>query len=339
MKGRGAPFRFLGAVSVGWVGARIALLWPQTGSLPEAIKALIPLAPAVAKAAPAAAPAAKVATVASAPHAAPARPIHRATAARDDPAARMTPMPVPDPLKVQMALMGLVQYGLMDSPRALSPAFLPAASAPDRIDPMPDRWSASGWFVARGRGGLGAVPGGGQLGGGQAGLRIAYLLSPRARVAAFARVTAPLAGKGREAAIGLEWQPTRANVRVVAERRFGLDGTPGGTGLGVVAGADESVSGFRLEAYGQAGAIARAQIEPYADGAARLTRRVGGAKSALSLGIGAWGGAQRDAARLDVGPSAILALRPVRVSLDWRQRIAGRARPGSGLALTLGSDF
>jgi hypothetical protein len=29
----------------------------------------------------------------------------------------------------------------------------------------------------------------------------------------------------------------------------------------------------------------------------------------------------------------------VRLSIDWRQRIAGRARPGSGPALSIGSDF
>jgi hypothetical protein len=61
------------------------------------------------------------------------------------------------------------------------------------------------------------------------------------------------------------------------------------------------------------------------------------------LGGGAWGAAQRDAQRFDIGPSATLALplgkQNVRLALDWRQRIAGDARPGSGLALTLGSDF
>jgi hypothetical protein len=29
----------------------------------------------------------------------------------------------------------------------------------------------------------------------------------------------------------------------------------------------------------------------------------------------------------------------VKVHVDWRQRIAGNARPGSGPALTLASDF
>lgn len=214
-----------------------------------------------------------------------------------------------------------------------------APSAPAWLDPMPDRWSVSGWLVARAGSGTGAAPGGGQLGGAQAGVRAAFRIDPSARVAAFARLTTPLAGKGREAAIGVEWQPGRLPVRVIAEQRFGLDGTAGGTGLGVVAGLDTSVRGVRIETYGQAGIIARARTEPYADGAVRITSPLRRGAAPVSLGAGAWGGAQRDAQRLDIGPSVTLAHQSVRISLDWRQRIAGRARPGSGLALTIGGDF
>ena len=206
------------------------------------------------------------------------------------------------------------------------------------------RWSASAWIAARPGTGIGAAPGGSQIGGSQAGLRVAYLLAPAARLAAFGRVVTPLRGKGREGAVGLEWQPTHAPVRLVAEQRFGLDGTRGGPGLGVIAGYDGQVAGFHLESYGQAGAIWRARREPYADGAVRATRpAVAIGKARLALGVGAWGAAQRDAQRLDIGPSATLAVpvgqSAVRVALDWRQRVAGGARPGSGPALTIGSDF
>ncbi|WP_448662437.1 hypothetical protein ACG3SL_17480 [Sphingomonas sp. CJ20] len=273
--------------------------------------------------------------------------MYRATLARAD--GQPVP-PLVDPLRVEMALFGLLQFGT-------SPALPPAAPSRPQTAPWPgvtataaqgtphDRWSASGWLVARGGQGLGAAPGASQLGGGQAGLRIAYQLVPRARIAGFARVTTPLAGAGREAALGVEWQPLRAPIRLVAERRFALDGGRGGPGLGIVAGLDRAVpAGFRIEAYGQAGAIRRDRIERYADGAARLARPViarGGAS--LALGAGAWGAAQRGAARLDLGPSAIatvpVAHRNFRLALDWRQRVAGDARPGSGLALTLASDF
>ena len=196
------------------------------------------------------------------------------------------------------------------------------------------------WFALRPGTGLGTAPGGGQLGGSQAGVRAAYMLAPGRRIAAFARVAAPLSGKGREAALGVEWQPTRLPVRLVAEQRFGLDGTRGGTGIGVLGGTDSRVGGLRLETYAQAGGVRRTRWDFYVDGAARLTRPlVDESGLHISLGAGAWGAAQREAARLDIGPSVTAAMNNVRLSLDWRQRVAGLARPGSGLALTIGGDF
>lgn len=336
MNGQGRPIRFLALVALGWIGVRFALLWSQTGSLPEAIEALVPLgsgpgAGAVAASAPA--------RSATSPREARVVPVVRAGA----PAVARVAPPESDPASVQMALLALVQYG---APLTVGAAemTLPPAAQPERLPRLPSRWSASAWFVARPGNGLGTAPGGSQLGGGQAGLRVAYMLAPRQRVAVFARAVAPLRGKGAEASIGVEWQPMEAPVRLVAEQRFGLDGTRGGPGIGVVAGYDGMIAGLRLESYGQAGVIRRARTEPYADGAVRATRTLaenGGIR--LALGGGAWGAAQRDAARLDLGPSATLALplagQNVRLALDWRQRIAGNARPGSGLALTLGSDF
>lgn len=174
------------------------------------------------------------------------------------------------------------------------------------------------------------------MGGGQAGLRIAYLLAPRQRIALFARGSTPLAGRGSEAAIGIEWQPWKAPVRIAIEQRTGVDGAVGGTGAGIVAGLYREIRALRLEGYGQVGGILRGRIDPYADGAIRITHPV---LPRVSLGAGVWGGAQRDAQRLDIGPSATLSLGKARLSLDWRQRIAGRAKPGSGLALTIGGDF
>ena len=63
----------------------------------------------------------------------------------------------------------------------------------------------------------------------------------------------------------------------------------------------------------------------------------------LRLGALAAGAVQPGAARVDVGPRLTLRLPQVgeggRIALDWRQRIAGDARPESGLALTLAADF
>ncbi|MEO1488972.1 MAG: hypothetical protein AAFR88_05995 [Pseudomonadota bacterium] len=63
----------------------------------------------------------------------------------------------------------------------------------------------------------------------------------------------------------------------------------------------------------------------------------------LSVGAGAWGGAQRDVNRLDFGPTMRLDVLvgnvPARVSLDWRERISGDASPDSGLAATVSASF
>ncbi len=63
----------------------------------------------------------------------------------------------------------------------------------------------------------------------------------------------------------------------------------------------------------------------------------------LSLGAGAWGGAQDGAHRVDVGPTmrldVTLGAVPARVLLDWRERVEGDAGPGSGAAVTLSTRF
>jgi len=334
MRGRGRPLRFLAMVTIAWIGVRVALLWPRAGSLPAAIEAALPRDRAVPHRRPSAGMPLR------APVPIPRRPIPPPRM-RSPPPAYRVPLGEEHP-SVQLALMALAQYGAVSLPSLLpQPAReAPApASAPERLDPLPDRWSLSMWMVARGEGNLGAAPGG-QIGGGQAGARAAWLVSPRSRIAAYGRFTAPLRGRDREAALGLEWQPTRAPIRLVVERRFGLDRNPGGTGLGTIAGIDAEWRGFRLEAYGQAGAVLRRRADPYADGAVRGTRMIGAnGPVRFALGAGAWGAAQRDAQRLDIGPSATLAVRNLRLALDWRQRVAGGARPGSGPALTLGADF
>ncbi len=198
------------------------------------------------------------------------------------------------------------------------------------------------------RGGAGLAPGalGGQLGGSQAGARLVYTLDSQGRIALVGRVTTPLGDGLREASLGIEWQPTRLPVRFVAEQRITVSGGRGGPGVGVIGGFGPIAIGHRLraESYAQMGVIRRGAAEPYVDAALRVTRPVASlGPLRFDLGAGAWGGAQRGATRFDLGPSLGVALplrRPsLRVALDWRQRIAGEARPGSGPALTLGSDF
>lgn len=208
----------------------------------------------------------------------------------------------------------------------------------------PQRLLASAWLIARP--GKGEPSAGGLLGGSQVGVRGMFMLDRSHRIAVSARVSAPLSGQGREAALGLDWQPLPSPVHLVAERRFPLDGGRGGNALYVVGGFGprQIAPHIRAEAYAQIGAIAADDIERFADGAARVSYDLGSVGGVdLDAGAGAWSAAQRGAARLDLGPSLGVRLpitgQAIHLTLDWRQRVAGAARPGSGAALSIGSDF
>ena len=103
--------------------------------------------------------------------------------------------------------------------------------------------------------------------------------------------------------------------------------------------------GMTGEVYGQAGWVGGRGATPFYDVQGVADRSVAhpwrGAD--LRLGAGAWSGGQNGAVRLDIGPRASLRVRvrgvPVRVSADWRFRVAGRAAPGSGPAVTLSTGF
>ena len=76
----------------------------------------------------------------------------------------------------------------------------------------------------------------------------------------------------------------------------------------------------------------------------RLSRALGQeGGGGLELGAGLWAAGQDETHRLDLGPSLSVPLaiadRQVRLQLDWRQRVAGNAGPGSGPALTLATGF
>lgn len=334
MTGGGRPLRFLTAVMGCWVAARAAMLWPvdpvvMTGraALPQAAAAPAPrgLANPLPIAGTIRVTHAMPIVIALRTHVAVA-PVPSTVATDPWVGATLTP-------RVTQTSTGIVA-GL---PTPLST--LPAAAARSRF-------FGSAWVVARGGNGLpGGVPGV-QLGGSQAGVRLGYALREDRRLALIGRVSSPLGHGLREGALGIEWQPTRLPVRVVAEQRFALGPGRGGPTLAAVGGIGplSLAAGFRLEAYAQGGVIARDGMEGFADGALRVARPVATlGRIKVDLGTGAWGAAQRGATRLDVGPSlsAVIPIgpQPVRLSVDWRQRVAGNAAPGSGPVVTLGADF
>lgn len=340
----GRPLRFLAVVLGGWVAVRVMLLSqsvpgvevattptpkPPIAQSPRASTAWAPVPPAP----PLAAPRPRLLTVAT------AHPLV-ATAWQRHPG---------DPDRVALALLGLTRLGPSEPVGVVAEVRENAATTPALAFPKPapgaSRLSGSVWLVARAGNGLGQSPLGGQLGGSQAGIRVAYAIDRQRRLALVGRVATPLAGPGREAAAGIEWQPTRIPVRLVAEQRLAIDGGGGGPAIGVVGGVGQvPIGDFRLEAYGQAGVIGRGSGIGYADGAVRIDRPIAKRRGiTLAAGIGAWGAAQPGAERIDVGPvlaaTVPIAERRVRVALEWRARVGGRAAPGSGLALSIGSDF
>lgn len=193
-----------------------------------------------------------------------------------------------------------------------------------------------------------AAAGNGVLGGSQTGARLLYRINANAAnpLSVSGRIASPLRREGTEAALGVEWQPVAGvPVRVLAERRQRVNGE-GRSAFALLAHGGVSAlpvaAGFRLDAYAQGGVVGARSRDLFADAGATLTRPLGDDRG-LAIGAGAWGGVQPGVARLDVGPrvtTTLGALGPnMRVSLDWRFRVAGDAAPASGPSLTIGTDF
>lgn len=210
-------------------------------------------------------------------------------------------------------------------------------------------WSLSGWLFLRE--GSAAAPGpvaaGGELGGSQAGMRLSYGFGDSGRTRAYARATIATDRPGqRDLAFGLAFAPVaRLPIDVAVEQRAAVGGE-GRTALAaMVAGGVSDVAlprGFRLEAYGQAGVVGGHRRDGFVD-AAVVVDRPFGAQVPLRLGALAAAAAQPGASRVDVGPRLTLRLPDIgqggRIAVDWRQRVAGDARPASGLAVTFAADF
>jgi hypothetical protein len=207
------------------------------------------------------------------------------------------------------------------------------------------RVSGSVWALSRSDGVGASLANGGQLGGSQVGGRIFYTPGPQA-LALTARVSAPLASpRGREASVGIALRGK--NLGLIVEQRFALDkgarDAPSVTAYGGISEVKLG-HGIRLDGYAQAGVVGIRHSQGFVDGAVRLETTVTEERgSRLSAGVALSGGAQPRVSRLDIGPQLVARL-PVgttalRVSAEWRQRIAGNAAPGSGPAVTIGFDF
>ena len=237
-------------------------------------------------------------------------------------------------------------------PEQLPPLLSAFAPGPTRAEPIRfSRWSMDGWvFVRDDRAGplASSQP---SYGRSQAGAVIRYRLSESPYAPqAYLRGSVSLArSKEEEGALGLSARPlSGAPVRVAIEAR--ITNTAAGTEVRPAAYAVTELPpvhlglGARGEAYLQAGWVGGRYATAFIDGQARIDHPlVAVAGTQLTAGAGLWGGAQKAAERLDVGPSALLTFRlgrcQGRLSADYRFRIAGDAQPASGPALTLSAGF
>lgn len=216
------------------------------------------------------------------------------------------------------------------------------------------RWSVDAWaMMRRGAGELasGSLPA--TYGASQAGAVLRYRIATRSgyRPAAYLRTTSTL-GQLPEtsAALGLSARPL-SKFPVIAAIEARLTDQAGTRRFQPALMAVTEIPPFELpmemsgEAYAQAGYVAGKFATPFADGQFRFDRslyRVGAIEARLGGGI--WGGVQKGAGRLDLGPSAAVSL-PLgrkmygRAAFDWRFRVIGNASPQSGPAVTLSAGF
>jgi hypothetical protein len=221
------------------------------------------------------------------------------------------------------------------------------------------RWSGENWLLMRtGSGAAAQAPGAASYGGSQGGAIVRYRLGKGQPADSYGYLRTSLAvsapGKDKELALGFGLRPARRlPLRALVELRL-QDTTRSPMQVRPVATVITELpwkrlpQGLRLEAYAQGGYAGGRNATPFFDAQALVDHPVRGIVSRsgdLRAGLGLWSGGQEGAARLDIGPRVSFRLdvgagqAPTRIALDWRVRLAGNARPGSGPALTFTSGF
>lgn len=363
----GGPIRAMAGLFLCWIAVRIALFeMPfERPSVPELVPALARLASTETGSTPVATPrrtrppaGGQVIQAAE-----PIAPVSWPQGRVEPPAypgAALAP-PLPEPRIAPRAAAGhnLLWMAAMQG-MPLLPAVHAAmagqspATVPADASRRAARWSGDGWVLwregARGIAAAGAATP--VYGGSQAGVVLRYALVPESplRPAAYLRAVHALdVARESDLAAGVALRPLPGiPVTAHAEGRLARRGDR----LSVVpaafvsAGIDEMPAGggVTLRGYAQAGYVGGRDSTGFADGSLIAEKRVWNDRdSALVAGAGAWGGAQRGAGRLDLGPSASLRFRlgdgTARLSADYRLRVAGDAAPARGAAVTLAAGF
>jgi hypothetical protein len=272
------------------------------------------------------------------PAAAPARPAPPPVPAR---LANVLPEPAPNFYSPIPPLdeWPLTRIAAASMPVSRSSVIVPGQSVPVALRQNAiDRVQLTAWALLRSRRGVigpNSLASGGTLGGSQAGSRLSYNVTRQ--IAATLRTSSDV---GRP---GVRVQPL-ANIPVwlTAERRQRI-GRYGGGRNAFALFAEGGVYDrplpwqFSLDAYLQGGVVGFHSRDRFVDGGLTMTRPI---YRNFYAGLGVWGGAQPGLSRIDAGPRVTMRVRNnMRVHLDWRQRLAGNAQPGSGPAVTLAGNF
>ena len=223
---------------------------------------------------------------------------------------------------------------------------------PAQPSEKPRTLSVSYWMLIRSRASRSEIVNNGQIGASQGGIRL------RAPIASFqrarqlslsARMSQPLKqGEVAEGSLGASLLiGKRIPVEFLAERRFRL-GQSNGSAWSLT--ASTGLSEFKLahmtelDGYVQLGVVGARSRRPFIGGNAVFSRPLlDFDRGKVRIGVGIWGDAQRGAARLDIGPDltikSSLAGTSLRLSGQWRVRVAGEAKPSSGPAIVIGGDL
>lgn len=375
---RGQPLVALTLILAGWVGLRAAVLnneqaFAEAKAVPQGTPAASPKATALpgpqarnSVAAPAPRDSAfggRLAPVLPAPfprtESVPLAPVLGlpapvvGTAGVDNTA----PAPAPSTARIAAGHQLLFLAALAQLPMPALPQLAGGSKPAAKIDPpRVARWSGDAWLLLRdGSKGFtlpaGPVPSA-AYGASQAGAVLRYRLNPASarRPELYVRATTALnRPRGEELAAGFAIRPL-AGVPVAALVEGRATRTVSGTVVRPAAALVTELPpadlplGLRGEAYAQAGYVGGRYATGFADGQGRIEKRIVSAGGwQLRAGAGAWGGVQKGARRIDVGPTATLDV-PIgsasgRLAADWRFRIGGNAAPSSGPAITLSAGF
>lgn len=251
---------------------------------------------------------------------------------------------------------------MSDADRGVAPHVLPdniaydQAIRSDPVKPTSNHWSMDSWLFYR--------PDQGQdvtgvnavrpplYGASQAGFILRYQITPGhgQELAAYVRATAALDNNAQQDLAGGVSAKPLPNIPAIVAAELRVSRQAGNTELRPAVFAYTAIDpqplplDFRAELYGQAGYVGGDFATPFVDGGLRVDREVRSSDwGQIRVGAGLWGGAQKDAGRLDMGPAVTFTAdidgTPVRLAADYRHRVAGNAQSQSGVAITVSTGF